>query len=136
MLASLQFGDNGARLYSREYLVSECNCHFTRCHNQFRPDGNARCDKITVRVAAPSKDDLNLFEWYADASVQSGRLVFNMTFPSEAGDTIKEIRFEDASCLSLAENYDIGASARRMLILEIVAEKVTIDSVEFKNVED
>ena len=136
MLASLQFGDNGAGLYSRTYLVAECNCHFTRRHNHFRPDGNARCDRITIKIVAPGKDDLNLVEWYIDGSVQNGRLLFELPFKAESVSTIKEILFEDASCLSLAEYYDINSTSRRTLTLEIVSDKIVIDSVEFKNGEE
>lgn len=131
MLASLQFGDNGVHIYSKDFLVAECNCHFTRCHNHFRPDGNARCDKIILQIVAPGKEDLSLFEWYADASVQSGRIVFNMAFKGGLEEDIKEVLFEDARCLSLAEYYDIESSSRRTLVLEIVPEKIKIDSVEF-----
>ena len=136
MLASLQFGDNGVNLYSKEYLVAECNCHFTRCHNQFRPDGNARCDKLTVKLVAPGKEDLTIFEWYASNSVQSGRIVFTLPFMDNSTDNIKEICFDDAHCLSIAENYDIGASSRRTLTLEIVPGRIVIDSVEFNNSEE
>ena len=131
MLATLQFGDNGAHFYSKEYLVAECNCHFTRCHNHFRPDGNARCDKITLTVIAPGKEDLNLFEWYADGSVQSGRLLFEVLFRIGSEEDVKQITFEDAYCVSLSEVYDINSTSRRTLTLEIVADKVEIDTVKF-----
>ena len=131
MLATLQFGDNGAHFYSKEYLVSECICHFTRCHNHFRPDGNARCDKITLTVVAPGRSDLNLFEWYADGSVQSGRLLFEVPYRIGSGEEVRQIEFEDACCASLAEHYDIHSSSRRTITVEMVADKVTVDSVEF-----
>lgn len=136
MLASLQFGDNGARLYSQEYLVAECNCHLQRRYNHFRPEGSARCDKITVKVVAPGKDDLGLYEWYAGGSVQSGRLVVELALTGGPEGDVKEILFEDAHCLSLEERYDIDEPYRRMLILEIVSEKITVDSVEFWNWKD
>ena len=133
MLATLQFGDNGAHFYSKEYLVAECNCHFTRCHNHFRPDGNARCDKMTLTVVAPGKDDLNLFEWYADGSARSGRLVFEVLYRIGSEENVKQITFEDAFCVSLSEVYDIGSRSRRTVTLEIAAEEVVVDSVEFKS---
>ncbi|MDO5321176.1 MAG: type VI secretion system tube protein TssD [Bacteroidia bacterium] len=136
MLASLQFGDNGAHLYSSEYLVAECNCHFLRRYNHFRPEGIARCDKITVKVVAPGKNDLGLYEWYANGYVQSGRLIVNLAPTGEIDENPKEILFEDAHCLSLEEVYDKDAHYRRMLILEIVSEKITVDSVEFRNRKD
>lgn len=134
MLASLQFGDNGAHLYSREYLVVECNCHFSRRYNHFRPESIARCDKITIKVVAPGKDDLSLFEWYANGDILSGRLVFNLAV--KGNDETKEILFEDAHCLSLAEKYDIGVSEQRLLTLEIVSERIIVDSVEFGKQEE
>ena len=133
MLATLQFGDNDTRFYSKEYLVTECNCRFTRCHNHFRPDGNARCDMITVTLIAPGKGDLNIFEWYADGSVQSGRLLFEVLYRSGAEENVKEILFEDAYCVSIEENYDIHSSSRRTLTVEIVSDRIVMDSVEFKN---
>jgi len=133
MLASLQFGDNGTLLYSEEYLVADCNCHFTRCHNSFRPDGNARCDKVRVKVVAPGRDNLNIFEWYAGKTVQSGRIVIHLALNDGREDEVKEILFEDATCVSIAEVYDIGVSSRRMLTIEMAPEKIMIDSVEFNN---
>ena len=71
LIARLQFGDNRANLYSKEYLVMDCHLHFTRHHNHFRPDTDARCEKVEVVVVAPGREDLNLYEWYIDKGSQS-----------------------------------------------------------------
>ncbi len=131
--ANLKFGDNQIGLYSRTYDVVECKCHFNRHHNFNLPDANAVCDKIELTVVAPGKEDLNLYEWYIDQTCQSGKLTFDLTTTSKNGSqATKEIMFEDATCFSIAENYDIDQKCRRHLTLEIIASKITAENVEFE----
>lgn len=134
--AKLQFGDNDCGQYSSEYPVIWCKCHFSRRFNHFRPESVARCERITIKVIAPGKDDLSLYEWYAGGSVLSGRILFNMAMRNTLDEETKEILFEDAHCISLAELYDIDISEQRMLTLDIVSEKIIVDSVDFENKED
>lgn len=136
IFAKLQFGDNYCRQYSSEYPVLWCKCHFYRQYNHIRPEEPARCEKITIKVVAPGKDDLSLYDWYASDYVLSGRLVFDMAMRNAVDDETKEILFEDAHCLSLSEKYDIDSEERRLLTLEIVSEKIVIDAVEFEMKED
>ncbi len=132
--ANLQFGNNQIGRYSKAYEVVECKCHFKRHHNFYLPDANAICDKITLTIVAPGKEDLNLYEWYIDKSIQSGKLTFNLTTVANNGEqSTKEIIFEDAECFSIAENYDIGAQRRRLLTLEIIAEQITVENVKFNH---
>ena len=132
--ANLKFGNNQIGLYSRTYDVVECKCHFNRHHNFNLPDANAVCDKMELTVVAPGKEDLNLYEWYIDGTKQSGILTFDLTSTSKNGSqATKVIWFEDATCFSIAENYDIGKQHRRQLTLEIVAAKITVENVDFEH---
>ena len=56
--ATLQFGDNDAGLYTKNYLVIDCLCSFRRSHNGLGPDGLAHCDCVELEVVAPSRDDM------------------------------------------------------------------------------
>ena len=62
LTATLQFGDNSIRRYSREYMVTDFKCHVARRHNNARPDSAPRCDRMELTVVAPGKEDLNLYE--------------------------------------------------------------------------
>ena len=132
-MARLQFGDNMAGLYSKEYLVMDCHLHFTRHHNHFRPDTDARCEKVEVVVEAPGKDDLNLQEWYLNNEAQNGRVVFDLQSKKSSDTTQKLVEFEGAHCYSFEEEYHINIQRRRYYRLSIVAEKITINEIAFKN---
>lgn len=132
LMARLQFGDNMARLYSKEYLVMDCHLHFTRQHNHFRPDTDARCEKVELVVVAPGKEDLNLYDWYINNGTMSGRIVFDLQSLTNSA-VEKVILFEDAYCYSLEEEYQIDAQKRRCLRLSIMAEKLVINDTTFDN---
>lgn len=130
--ASLHFGNNQIGLYSKTYAVVDCRYHFNRHHNFYHPDTDARCDKVTLTVVAPGRDDLNLYEWYIDQSSQSGKITFDLSsILDNRGFATKELLFEDAECFSIAETYDIGTQRRRLLTLEIVADHIKVENVEF-----
>ena len=135
LIAVLEFGDNNIGRYSQRYLLTECKFMFDRSYNEFRPEGAARCQRVEVVLPAPGKQDLNLFEWYSSQGVQNGRIVITLS----GGDSNQEdsetqiLSFEDATCFSLSENYDISSSHRRMLKLGIMADMISIDSVVFKH---
>lgn len=133
LMARLQFGDNMAGLYSKEYLVMDCHLHFTRHHNHFRPDTDARCEKVELVVVAPGREDLNLYEWYIEKGSQSGRLVFDLQSITGSDAEIKFIEFEEAYCYSLAEEYTIDTQKRRCIRLSFVADKITVNDAEFYN---
>lgn len=132
LLASLQFGDNDNRIYSKEYLVSNVRCHISRSHNKHYADGRALCERVEFTVIAPGKEDLTLIDWYLSRSTMSGRIVIAMSNETNFGvDDHKEILFEDATCFRLAENYDIDAG-RRTMTLSINPRLLTIDNINFK----
>ena len=130
MSAILQFGDNSAGIYSNQYPVVECDCHFSRHHDFYSPDSDPRCEKVMIMVVAPGKEDLELNEWYIDNSVLCGRILFDIS--DQAGtngnDTTREIRFEDARCYLIEETYDISSSNRRLLKMEFLSSSIQIDN--------
>lgn len=132
LTARLQFGDNASRRYSKEYLVTDFKCHVVRSHNQARPDGSPRCERLEVTLVVPGREDLNLYEWYADRSAQSGRILIELSTPSQNQDSEwKEVLFEDGVCFSMAEEYHIDRNRRRELRLSIAVGDLTIDRISF-----
>ena len=129
----LQLGDNDSGLYTKEYQLIECSCHMGRVHNDFRPVSNPRCKSLALTVIAPGMSDLGLIEWYTDDMTFSGRIRFEMPDYDENAQMLeKEIYFTDARCISIAEDYHIDGSSRRVLKLEIMAETLKFDSMEFE----
>ena len=132
LMARLQFGDNTEGKYSVEYLVMDCHIHCSRHHDHFRPDTDARCEKVELVVVAPGREDLNLYEWYIQNSTMSGRIVFDLQ--SLTADAVeKVILFEEAYCYAIEEEYHIDAQKRRSLRLLLVAEKLMINDTTFQN---
>ena len=84
-LSHLQFGDNSTGIYSRVYTLVDCHLHFMRHYNHFRPDTDARCEKVEVVVEAPGKDDLTLVGWYVNNEVYDGRILFDL--PSKTSES-------------------------------------------------
>ena len=134
LLARIQFGDNDAGLYTKQYLVADCHLHFTRHHNNFAPDADAKCEEVEVVVITPGKNDTNLYEWYINQTPLNGQLVFDLqTVADGAGSTIKALQFEEAYCYDLSEEYHIDKKKQRTVKLSFVAEKITINDTEFHN---
>ena len=75
--ARLYIGDNSPSNYTKEYLVTRCEVKVARHHNA--PDSAPRCDEVILSVVAPTKDDLDLFEWYIDQTTLSGKIVVDLT---------------------------------------------------------
>lgn len=134
LTATLEFGDNNIKRYSKKYLVSDCRFVFSKPYNEFRPNGNTRCECLEVVVVAPGKDDLNLFEWFSTQGVQNGRIVISLsTNDQNEPEDSHTIHFDDAQCFSLSETYDIDKQRRRLLTLGIIAESIVIDEAFFTN---
>lgn len=135
LMARLEFGDNLEGIYSSadKYLVLDFHLHFSRRHNHFKPNTDARCDKIEVVVVAPGRQDLRLYDWYINNETMSGRLVIELQSVASDSTIMKEIKFEDAYCYSIKEDYRISEQRRRVLTLSLVAEKIEINESEFKN---
>lgn len=132
LTAVLEFGDNNIRRYSKKFMVADCRFVFDRSYNDFCPEGDTRCDRMELFVVAPGKDDLTLFEWFADQSVLDGRVTISLGATNDNSLDSQEIVFEEAVCFALSEMYDINSSMRRLLKLSILANKICIDDVCFE----
>ena len=132
LTAVLEFGDNNIRRYSKKFMVADCRFVFDRSYNDFCPEGDTRCERMELFVVAPGKDDLTLFEWFADQSVLDGRVTISLGATSDNSLDSQEIVFEEAVCFALSEMYDINSSMRRLLKLSILAKKICIDDVCFE----
>lgn len=129
----LQFGDNKNGTYSNTYNLIDSHLHFMRHHNHFKPDTDAKCDKVEVVVVAPGKEDLNLYEWYISNGTQNGRLTYELQSAKTGATETKILLFEGAYCYSIEEEYQINTNQKRFLRLSFVAEKITINDVNFNN---
>ena len=132
LTAVLEFGDNNIRRYSKQFMVADCRFIFDRFYNDFCPEGDTRCERMELFVVAPGKEDLTLFEWFANQSVLDGRVVISLGAANDSSLDSQEIYFEDAVCFALSEIYDIDSSKRRLLKLSILANKICIDDVCFE----
>ena len=132
LLKKLQFGDNAFRKYNKEYLLSDYKCHVTRQHNEFRPRGEKRCERLVLTIVVPNKPEPEIYQWFVNQELLSGRIVIE--FPPQAnnlGQDSKVLEFDGALCYSIEEEYHIGNTQRRLLRLSLVAEKVVIDEITF-----
>ena len=132
LTAVLEFGDNNIRRYSKQFMVADCRFVFDRSYNDFCPEGDTRCDRMELFVVAPGKEDLTLFEWFANQSVLDGRVIISLGATNDNSLDSQEIVFEEAVCFALSEMYDIESSMRRLLKLSILANKICIDDVCFE----
>lgn len=132
LTAVLEFGDNNIRRYSKQFMVADCRFVFDRSYNDFCPEGDTRCDRMELFVVAPGREDLMLFEWFANQSVLDGRVVISLGAANDSSLDSQEIVFEEAVCFALSEMYDIESSMRRLLKLSILANKICIDDVCFE----
>lgn len=128
--SKLQFGDKNS---DHVYNVADCHLHFMRHYNHFRPDTDARCEKVEVVVEAPGKNDLRLQEWFINNEPQNGRVIFDIPSKTAEASSEKTVEFEGAYCYSLEEVYHINIQRRRFFRLSIVADKITVNQTEFKN---
>ncbi|MCQ2332306.1 MAG: hypothetical protein MJZ95_03765 [Paludibacteraceae bacterium] len=128
----LQLGDNSHRQYDREYLLVDCRCVMERSFNHVMPNGSPLCDEIEMVFVSPGASDMHLLDWYISKMELNGRIVMNRI--EHVSDSLDEryIMFEDASCFSLSEIYDIENPLRRLLKLKIKPRKVNIDDVIFE----
>lgn len=132
LTAVLEFGDNDIRRYSKQFMVADCRFVFDRPYNDFCPEGHTRCERMELFVVAPGKEDLTLFEWFANQSVLDGRVIISLGATNDNSLDSQEIVFEEAVCFALSEMYDIESSMRRLLKLSILANKICIDDVCFE----
>ena len=63
----------------------------------------------------------------------SGCIELEFPTQTQSQEGRKTVTFENASCFSMSESYDINERSLRLIKLELVAEKTTIDAIEFQN---
>ncbi len=132
LLKKLQIGDNAAGRYTKEYLLVDYKCHTCRSHNAFRPNADMSCESIELTIIAPGVDDMSIYDWFINQTSVDGRIQVELPDILYQGNTeYKEILFEDASCFSLEEHYEIDKNQRRVLHLGMIAGQVTIDGVVY-----
>ena len=132
LIATLQFGDNDAGDYTKNYLVVDCHCSVRRSHNDLRPDGLAHCDCVELNVVAPDMDDMMLYNWFIDEEEMSGRILFSLSSAeSESGNLARTLLFEGARCFRLEESYNKDTRFRRLLKIAFEADTITIDDIAF-----
>ena len=130
--AVLEIGDNDAKRYYKRYLLTDLRIVFNRTYTVI-PDGVARCERLELTVVAPGKEDLFMFEWFLRSHTMTGRIVVSLTGDvNDMGSKNQEIYFEDATCFSMSEKYDIDSSRRRSLKLALVSDKIDIEDLTFK----
>ena len=128
--AILKLGDNTTKQYDKTYNVVRCQYKCSCGYNYRLPDTDVKNNSIEITLVSPAKEDLSLYDWYIKRMLLSGCLEF--VFPARR-EVIKTVTFENASCFSISESYDINGKSLRLIKLEIVTEKTIIDGVEFQN---
>lgn len=131
--AILKIGDNASGNYDKTYQVVSCSYKFSCGYNYRLPDTDARNNSIEITLISPIKEDLTIYDWYIKRMLLSGCLEFEFPTHSQSQEGKKIVTFENASCFSLSESYDINSKSLRLIKLEIVTEKTTINDVEFQN---
>ena len=133
LFANLYIGDNASGNYTKMSQVVRCQVKVSRKYEAYMPDSDPRCDQVILSVIAPSKNDLELFEWYIDQTSLSGKIIIDLANQSAKYDiTERTFKFEDAKCFSIEESYDINDTNRHQLKLGIMMEKLEIDEKTFQ----
>ena len=131
--ATLKIGDNDSKNYDKEYQVVSCKYKCSCGYNYRLPDTEARNNSIEITLVSPGKEDLALYDWYIKKHLLSGCLQFEFSTRHESQDEKKIVTFENASCFSISESYDINGKSLRLIKLELVTETTTINGVQFQN---
>ena len=63
----------------------------------------------------------------------SGKIELEFSTQTQSQEGKKTVTFENASCFSMSESYDINGKSLRLIKLELVAEKTIVDTIEFQN---
>lgn len=129
--AVLEIGDNDTKRYNKQYLLTDFRLVFSRAYN-IVPEGATSCERLELTMVSTDKSDLFLFEWFLRSNAITGRIIISLTGDvNDSTSENQEIYFEDATCFSLTENYDIDSSRRRSLKLALVSDKISIEDLTF-----
>lgn len=103
---------------------------FLRDSEGLRPDSSFRCETVTITLIVPQRTDVELYDWFVSGSCLSGCIEMEESSSSE--DSRKRVMtFENAQCFGLREEYDSRNNRRQLLTIEMVAERIVADDVEF-----
>ena len=129
--AVLEIGDNDTKRYNKQYLLTDFRLVLSRAYN-IVPEGATSCERLELTMVSADKSDLFFFEWFLRSNAITGRIIISLTGDvNDSTSENQEIYFEDATCFSLTENYDIDSSRRRSLKLALVSDKISIEDLTF-----
>lgn len=131
--AILKIGDNAIGNYEKEYHVVSCRYKVSCGYNYRLPDTEAKNNSIEITLVSPGKEDLTIYDWYIKRMFLSGKIELEFSTQTQSQEGKKTVTFENASCFSMSESYDINERSLRLIKLELVAERTTIDAIEFQN---
>ena len=131
--ATLKIGDNAIGNYDKEYNVVGCQYKFSCGYNYRLPDTDAKNNSIVITLVSPGKEDLTIYDWYIKRMLLSGQIEFEFPTQTQSQEMKKIVTFENASCFSMSESYDINGKSLRLIKLELIAEKTIVDTIEFQN---
>ena len=121
------------KIVDGEYSVIDCHCHFTRNYDYAEPVSNARCERVDLLIDNVGAGNLSFYKWFVNKETKSGSVIFYQDKGQES--KIKEITFETASCFSLTEEFkNSGESTVRTIKLSFMADKITINNVDFQKI--
>lgn len=131
--ANLYIGNNDSSEYTNQYLIVKCKTEVSRHHNAYMPDTNPRCDIISLTLVVPSKEDMELYDWYINQTFRSGKIVIELASQYVRDRiTTRTFTFENAKCFMIAEMYDISQTSQHLLRMGIMTTKLEIDEVVFE----
>lgn len=113
------------------FNVVSTNVRYGRQHNNRMPTTKPQCESIIIKLIAPEHRNPFLYDWYAEENMYDGKIIYDLggLLSFSPGET-HEVEFQGAKCLSLKETYDIDDNInQRIITLEIVPQKVTIENV-------
>ena len=131
--ATLKIGDNSIGNYDKQYQVVSCRYKVSCGYNYRLPDTEAKNNSIEITLVSPGKEDLTIYDWYIKRMLLSGKIELEFSTQTQSQEGKKTVTFENASCFSMSESYDINERSLRLIKLELVAEKTTVDAIEFQN---
>ena len=131
--AILKIGDNTTKNYDQIYNVVSCQYKISCGYNYRLPDTEAKNNSIEITLVSPGKEDLTIYDWYIKRMLLSGEIELEFSTQTQSQEGKKIVTFENASCFSMSESYDINGKSLRLIKLELVAEKTIVDTIEFQN---
>lgn len=129
--AILKFGSNDSGRYNKEYPVVTVRSRFSRPHNGVKPSSSAGCDGITLTMPVPPRTDLEIYDWFIGRDVLSGCIEFDESY-GDGTDSSRIIRFENARCISLREDYEAESGERSALTITMDAEEIITSGISFE----